>query len=83
VRVIYGDHDRVLPDVAQTMARVKTDVPHAEVTTLPGRGHFIQEEAAEEVGELLARFFATSRTPFTQSSGVPVTASATSPRSPK
>jgi pimeloyl-ACP methyl ester carboxylesterase len=58
VRVVYGDHDRILPDVAQTMARLKVDVPHAEVTTLPGRGHFIQEESAEEVGGLLARFFA-------------------------
>ena len=58
VRIIYGDRDRILPDVAQTMARVKIDIPHAEVVTLPGRGHFIQEEAAEETGELLASFFA-------------------------
>jgi len=58
VRIVYGDRDRVLPDVAQTMARVKSDLPHAEVTALAGRGHFVQEEAPDEVGPLLARFFA-------------------------
>ena len=57
VRVIYGDQDRALPDVAETMARVARDLPQAVVTPLPGRGHFIQEEAPEEVGELLAEFF--------------------------
>jgi pimeloyl-ACP methyl ester carboxylesterase len=29
------------------------------VTALPNRGHFVQEEAPEEVGELLAEFFAS------------------------
>jgi haloalkane dehalogenase len=58
VRVIYGERDRVLPDVADTMARVSRDLPHARVSTLPDCGHFIQEEAPERVGELLADFFA-------------------------
>lgn len=58
VRIVYGERDRLLPDVAETMARVKADVPHAEVTALPDRGHFIQLEAPGHVGELLARFFA-------------------------
>ena len=57
VRVIYGAQDRVLPDVAETMTRVKTDLPHADVTVLPHCGHFLQEEAPAEVGDLLARFF--------------------------
>jgi haloalkane dehalogenase len=58
VRVIYGEQDRILPDVAETMARVKADLPQAEVTALAGCGHFLQEEAPGEVGSLLARFFA-------------------------
>jgi pimeloyl-ACP methyl ester carboxylesterase len=59
VHMIYGELDRLLPDVAQTMARIKREVPHAEITRLRGRGHFIQEESPQEVGELLAAFFAT------------------------
>jgi haloalkane dehalogenase len=59
IRIIYGELDRILPDVAQTMARVKSDLPQAEVTPLPDCGHFLQEEAPERVGELLARFFAS------------------------
>jgi pimeloyl-ACP methyl ester carboxylesterase len=60
VRVIYGERDRILPDVAETMARVKSDLPQAEVTPLPDCGHFLQEEAPEEIGRLLARFFAAA-----------------------
>ena len=58
VRVIYGAQDRILPDIADTMARVKTDLPQAEVTVLPDCGHFLQEEGRSEIGALLARFFA-------------------------
>jgi haloalkane dehalogenase len=58
VRIVYGEQDRILPDVAETMARVKSDVPAAEVTALPHCGHFLQEEAAEEIAPLLAKFFA-------------------------
>jgi pimeloyl-ACP methyl ester carboxylesterase len=57
VRVIYGERDRVLPDVAKTMAKVKRDIPHAEVTALPDAGHFLQEDDPERVGALLAEFF--------------------------
>jgi len=58
VRAIYGEQDRILPDIAETMARVKRDVPYAEVTSLPGCGHFLQEEEPQEIGQQLARFFA-------------------------
>jgi pimeloyl-ACP methyl ester carboxylesterase len=58
VRVIYGEQDRILPDVAQTMARVQRDLPQAEITALAGCGHFLQEEAGPEIGSELARFFA-------------------------
>jgi pimeloyl-ACP methyl ester carboxylesterase len=57
VRVIYGEQDRLLPDVADTMTRVKRDLPQTEVTALPGCGHFLQEQQPDRVGELLAAFF--------------------------
>ena len=58
VRVIYGRHDRLLPDVAHTMARVAADIPHAEVTVLPDCGHFAQEDAPGRLGSMLASFLA-------------------------
>lgn len=58
VRVVYGEDDRILPDVADTMARLTADVPQTEVTAIADCGHFLQEEAPELVGELLATFFA-------------------------
>ena len=58
MRLIYGAQDRILPDIAETMARLKRDLPQAVVTELPDCGHFLQEEAPEEIGELLAAFFA-------------------------
>jgi haloalkane dehalogenase len=58
VRIIYGARDQLLPDVADTMARVERDLPQAVTTTLPNCGHFLQEEAPQRVGELLARFIA-------------------------
>jgi haloalkane dehalogenase len=58
VRVIYGEQDRILPDIADTVAHIQRDVPHAVVTALPDCGHFLQEEAGPQIGELLAEFFA-------------------------
>ena len=60
VRVVYGAQDRLLPDIAATVARLRADLPQAEVTELPDAGHFVQEEAPVEVGDLLARFFRES-----------------------
>lgn len=61
VRLLYGERDRVLPDVAQTMRKVAELVPQAELSTLPDAGHFCQEERAGEIGEELARFFSAER----------------------
>ncbi len=59
LRILYGEQDRILPRVAQTMARVAELLPHAAVTALPDCGHFLQEDRPEEVAELLAAFFCT------------------------
>ena len=58
VRCIYGTQDRILPDVARTMARVQRELPQAELTALPDCGHFLQEDDPATVGRLLAEFFA-------------------------
>lgn len=58
VRGVYGEEDRILPDVAETMARLAADVPHAEITAIPDCGHFLQEEAPALVADLLASFLA-------------------------
>ncbi len=59
VRAIYGEADRILPDVAATMARLQQDLPDTVVTGLPGCGHFLQEDAGAEVGRLLLAFLRT------------------------
>ena len=56
VRIIYGENDRALPDVAKTMRRVKQAHPLAEVTPLPNCGHFLQEDEPERLGQLMAEF---------------------------
>jgi haloalkane dehalogenase len=56
VRIIYGEADRILPDVAATMRRVQRDLPQARATALPHCGHFLQEDDPEQLGELLAEF---------------------------
>jgi len=56
LRIIYGEQDRILPDVTKTMQRVKQDLPQADITALPNCGHFLQEDDAETVGTLLEEF---------------------------
>lgn len=58
IRIVYGSEDRILPDVDETMARAAADLPQAETTVLRDCGHFLQEDAPEELGSLLAEFFA-------------------------
>ena len=60
MRVVYGERDRILPDVAKTVRRMKQDLPQAEVTALPDCGHFLQEERPDEIGQLLAEFFGST-----------------------
>lgn len=60
VRLIYGENDRILPDIANTMDRIMRDIPHAQRTSLPGCGHFLQEDAPDRVGQLLAEFLSTT-----------------------
>ncbi|MEM7179843.1 MAG: alpha/beta fold hydrolase [Spirochaetota bacterium] len=56
VRIIYGEEDRILPDIAETVQRLKSDLPQAEVTVLKRCGHFLQEDQPEVLGKLLKEF---------------------------
>lgn len=56
VRMIYGENDRILPDVAQTMAKLGELLPHATITAIPNCGHFLQEDQPDEVARLLSEF---------------------------
>lgn len=59
VRIVYGAHDRILPDVGRTMSRVARDVRGpVETTVLTDCGHFCQEERPAEIGRALSEFFA-------------------------
>jgi haloalkane dehalogenase len=58
VLLLYGERDAILPDVGQTMHRLAHDLPQAELAPLPDYGHFLQEEAGDEIGRRLATFFA-------------------------
>lgn len=58
VRLIYGENDRILPNVAETMRRIQQDLLQAELTPLPNCGHFLHEDDPEQIGRLLAEFFA-------------------------
>lgn len=57
VRLIYGENDRILPDIARTMARLQLDIPHSELSRFPDCGHFLQEDEPEKLGRLLNEFF--------------------------
>lgn len=57
IQILYGDGDRILPDVAKTMQRVQKDLPQAKVKVLNNCGHFLQEEQPKEVAEVLSNFF--------------------------
>ena len=56
VQIIYGERDRILPKVKTTMERVKNDLPQAKVKVIPDCGHFLQEEAPEEIAQVICDF---------------------------
>lgn len=60
VALIYGEDDRILPDIAKTMRRLKQDLPHAQLAALPGCGHFLQEDEPEKLAALLHDFISAT-----------------------
>ncbi|MFT5357188.1 MAG: pimeloyl-ACP methyl ester carboxylesterase [Polyangiales bacterium] len=55
--LVYGDEDRILPDVAKTMRRLHNTWPLSTLTALSA-GHFIQEDVPVELGAALLNFVA-------------------------
>ncbi len=56
--VLFGDSDRVFsPRAAERMAELMPGAGPAEL--VPNAGHFVQEDAGEEVGARIARWLAT------------------------
>jgi len=56
VRLIYGEQDRILPDIKKTMTRLQQTFPEADLTALPHCGHFLQEDDPATVANLIADF---------------------------
>ena len=56
VRIVYGKRDRILPDIQRTATRLQSDLPQASVTAIEDCGHFLQEDAPEELAGLLKTF---------------------------
>ncbi|PCJ65390.1 MAG: hypothetical protein COA73_02640 [Candidatus Hydrogenedentota bacterium] len=57
IQLIYGENDRILPDVAQTMQRVKDELPQAKIIPIPNCGHFLQEDDPEAIAVMLNTFY--------------------------
>ena len=56
VQIIYGENDKILPKVQETMEKVKKDLPQAEINALPECGHFLQEDAPSQISQLILEF---------------------------
>ncbi len=56
VQIIYGEQDKILPNVSATMQRVQEDLPQANIVCLPDCGHFLQEDAPKQIAEQIGIF---------------------------
>jgi len=56
IKVIYGVEDRILPKVAETFQKVKSDLPQTEITAVPDCGHFLQEDEPDLLATLVSEF---------------------------
>jgi haloalkane dehalogenase len=57
---VHGEEDRAIPtDFA--VGAFRSTWPNGPVTTLPGVGHFLQEDAPETVIALLSQFIQMTR----------------------
>lgn len=56
IQIIYGENDKILPKVSETMKKVKKNLPQANIVAIPNCGHFLQEDSPEQVSEIILEF---------------------------
>jgi haloalkane dehalogenase len=56
IRIIYGEKDRLIPNVTTDLLRFKEERPDVLLTALPDCGHFLQEDQPGPLSELLLDF---------------------------
>lgn len=56
IRIIYGEKDRLLPDMIRQMTYHKEKRPDINFTAIHNCGHFLQEDQPERVSKLLLEF---------------------------
>ena len=56
VQIIYGENDKILPKVSNTMKRVQEDLSQSDCVSLPDCGHFLQEDAPDQISDLIIKF---------------------------
>jgi len=56
IQIIYGEKDKILPKVSETMKKVKKNLPQSNIKSIPNCGHFLQEEYPKEISEIIIEF---------------------------
>lgn len=56
VQVIYGENDKILPEVGATMKRIKEDLAQTNIMSIPNCGHFLQEDFPQEISNAILKF---------------------------
>lgn len=56
VQIIYGENDKILPKVSDTMKKVKEQLPQAHIFSLPNCGHFLQEDEPQKISDAILAF---------------------------
>jgi len=56
VQIIYGENDKILPKVSDTMKKVKKDLPQCNINSIPNCGHFLQEEHPKQISKTILEF---------------------------
>lgn len=60
VLILYGQDDKILPKVRDTMRQVKTDLPQSKIISFPNCGHFLQEEVSPQLSQAILNFMDSS-----------------------